>query len=150
MKIFPIPTEWIFIILAVGAMFLPYILLWHEERISAEQLRALRPDVKWLVWAQPLLMLAWFAFLFLGIMGYIPNIITGIMEKNMILLAAVFLLGTEFTSGILAAISGVYTLSRRRRLGYTRYVNSDKARLTGLVQVLVDGALLVGIFLLVM
>jgi len=150
MKIFPIPTEWIFIILAVGAMFLPYILLWHEERISAEQLRALRPDVKWLVWAQPLLMLAWFAFLFLGIMGYIPNIITGIMEKNMILLAAVFLLGTEFTSGILAALSGVYTLSRRRRLGYTRYVNSDKARLTGLVQVLVDGALLVGIFLLVM
>lgn len=149
MQNFAIPPEWIFVGLAFAAYFLPQILLRNEERISGERLKIDRPEVTWMMWVQPLLSLLVIVMIFLSVLGILPGPIAAIIEKNTLLVIAAILLSVEFINGVLAAISGVYALTRRGRLGTTRYINSERARLVGLLQMLIDGGLLVALFLYV-
>lgn len=150
MQNFTIPIEWVFIAFTAVALFLPYILLWNEDKVSIEQLRVLRPEAAWVAWVHPLISMAWVVLIALAAFGVLPFQLDEMSQKKTLLIIAVLVLAVETFNGILAAISGVYTLSRRRRMGSTRYVSTERARLVGLVQVVIDGGLIAAIFIFAM
>lgn len=143
-----IPIEWVLLGFSAVLLILPYLLLWNEDKVSVEQLKVLHPQAVWVTWAHPLLSAVWVILILLGSLGVLPVNLEGLPQRQVLLGAAVLVMAVETLNGALTAASGVYTLSRRRRMGSTRYVVSERARLVGLVQMGLDAAMIAAIFFL--